>query len=225
MARFYEGIQARSKGAWVVHHGQKTSATVNGAAEFPALDAAGKAASLLSQLAATDQTTINKSRVDALAKAAGLNPRIELPELLKILERRRVIDRSATGDVEVLGLTSGATVQHAAEIFEEQNPTPEELASIALAELTSIAPVPHDRTNEFLSDEFNLPSARTKDLLVRSEIFGFVDAEGQDTDKLYFNGNLFRRDNLTKVKRVLDSLSPVDRAKASELDELLGRRG
>ena len=132
MAKFYEGIQARSKGAWVVHHGQKTSATVNGAAEFPALDAAGKAASLLSQLAATDQTTINKSRVDALAKAAGLNPRIELPELLKILERRRVIDRSATGDVEVLGLTSGATVQHAAEIFEEQVPTPESrVASIS----------------------------------------------------------------------------------------------
>ena len=50
MTKFYDGIDAPSKGAWVVHHGQKTASTVNGAAEFPALDAAGKAASLLSQL-------------------------------------------------------------------------------------------------------------------------------------------------------------------------------
>src|SRR5437763_1878654 len=130
MAKFYDDIQARSKGAWVVHHGQKTAATVNGAAEFPALDAAGKAASLLSQLAASDQVAINKPRVDALAKAAGLNPRIELPELLKMLERRRVIAISTGGGVEVLGLTSAATVQHAANIFEEQEPSSEERASI-----------------------------------------------------------------------------------------------
>lgn len=225
MATFYNGIEPRSKGAWVVHHGQKTAATVNGAAEFPALDAAGKAASLLSQLAATSQTTIDKSRVGALARAAGLNPRIELPELLKVLERRRVIVTSATGDVEVLGLTSRATVQHAADIFEEQDPTAEERASIALAELTSSAPVPHARTKEFISDEFRLSSIQAQELLIRFEMVGFVDAEGRDSDKLYFNGNLFRRDNVTKVHRVLDSLSQADKVKAAELDAYLGRRG
>ncbi len=83
MTKFYEGIELRTKGAWVVHHGQKTAATINGAAEFPALDAAGKAASLLSRLAATEQATVDKAGVEALAKAAGLNPRIELPELPK----------------------------------------------------------------------------------------------------------------------------------------------
>jgi hypothetical protein len=131
MAKSYDEIEAPSKGAWVVHHGQKTAATVNGAAEFPALDAASKAASLLSQLAATEDSTVDKIKVDALAKAAGLNPRIELPALLHLLEQRRVIDRSASGAVAVLGVTSRATVQHAAEIFEDQEPTPEERASIA----------------------------------------------------------------------------------------------
>lgn len=225
MATFYDSIQTRSKGAWVVHHGQKTAATINGAAEFPALDAAGKAASLLSQLAATDQSTLDGVTVEALAKAAGLNPRIELPELLKMLERRRVIDRSATGGVEVLGLTSVATVQHAADIFEEQDPTPEERASIALAEITSNAPVPQARMSEFVSDEFKLPTGQAQELLIRSETVGFVDAEGRDADKLYFNGNLFRRDNLVKVTRVLNSLSAMDQAKATELDDHLGRRG
>jgi hypothetical protein len=111
MAKFYDSIQARSKGAWVVHHGQKTAATINGAAEFPALDAAGKAASLLSQLAATDQAAVDKARVDALAKAAGLNPRIELPELLKVLERRRLIEMSATGDIAVLRRASARSTR------------------------------------------------------------------------------------------------------------------
>lgn len=225
MASFYEDIEASSKGAWVVHHGQKTAATVNGAAEFPALDAAGKAASLLSQLAATEDTIVEKLKVDALAKAAGLNPRIELPELLHLLERHRVIDRSASGGVAVLGVTSKAIVQHAAAIFEEQEPTPEEHASIALAELTSASPRSHARTEEFLSDEFRLRSIQAQELLVRSETVGFVDAEGRNEDKLYFNGNIFRRDHLTKVARVLDSLSTADQSKATELDGSLKKHG
>lgn len=133
MPPFYGTIQSHHKGAWIIHHSQKTASTINGAAEFPALDAAGKAAALLSQMAATAQATLEKSRIDALARAASLS-RIELPELLWMLERRRLIDLSVNGDVEVLGLTSRATVQHAAEIFEEQNPTPEECASIVLGE-------------------------------------------------------------------------------------------
>jgi hypothetical protein len=225
MAKFYEGIKARTRGAWVIHHGQKTAATIHGAAEFPALDAAGKAASLLSQLAATEQITIDKTRVEALARAAGLNPRIELPELLKLLQRRRVIQTSASGAVEVLGLTSGATVQHAAEIFDEQEPSLEERASIALAELTSSAPIAEAQVKEFISDEFKFPSTSATEFLLRSETIGFVDAEGRDADKLYFNGNLFRRDNLTKAKRVLDSLSADDQKRVATVNDHLVRRG
>jgi hypothetical protein len=225
MTTFYDRIEQSSKGAWVVHHSQKAAATVNGAAEFPALDAAGKAASLLSQLAATAQSTLDAPRVQALAKAAGLSTRLELPEILRVLERRRLIEQSAAGDIEVLGLTSRAAVQHAADIFEEQDPTPEERASIALAEVTSEAPVPQTQLAEFISDEFMLASAQCRELLVRSETVGFVDAEGKDADKLYFNGNLFRRDNLAKTKGVLDSLSAADQAKVTELDDRLARQG
>jgi hypothetical protein len=59
-----------------VHHSQKTAATINGAGEFPALDAAGKAASLLSQFAATEQSVIDKQRVTIAfdASCAALAP-------------------------------------------------------------------------------------------------------------------------------------------------------
>jgi hypothetical protein len=197
---------------------------VNGAAEFPALDAAGKAAALASQMAATSEVTLDNAQVTALAKSAGLS-RIELPELLRVLQRRRLVDISANGDVEVLGLTSRATVRHAAEIFEEQDPTPEEQASIVLAEVTSAAPVPQAQLAEFVSDEFKLDTAQCRELLLRSETVGFVDAEGQNADKLFFNGNLFRRDNLVKEKRVLDSLSGAEQTKVAELDEKLARCG
>ena len=64
--KFYDSIDAPSRGAWVVHHGQKTASTVNGPAEFPALDAAAKAVSLLSQLASTEESTIEDFKVQAL---------------------------------------------------------------------------------------------------------------------------------------------------------------
>lgn len=225
-SEFYANISAKHKGAWVVHHGQKTSATMAGAAEFPALDTAGKAASLLSQLAASDEeATVSKKRVEALSKAAGLNPKLETPALLGILARQRLVDVSSDGEVAVLGLTSSVTVQHAAAIFEDQEPTGEERATIALAELTSDAPVSAQRTKEFISDEFQLTSQRAEEVLNRSETMGFVDAEGATDTKLLFNGNLFRRDNIAKTKKVLDSLKSHEVALISELDERLAKQG
>jgi hypothetical protein len=225
MSESHPELSKRNKGAWVVHHGKKTSGTIGGAAEFPALDAAGKAASLLSQLAASEQSSLNKTRVEALARAAGLNPKLELPTLLTLLEKQRVIQVSAAGDVEVLGLTGGAIVQHAAEIFDEQAPTTEEQASIALAELASNAPTPSYTAQEYISDEFKLPKGKVENFLIRSEAVGFVDAEGRKEDKLYFNGNLFRRGNLEKTKKVLDSLTTADSAKVIELNERLAKTG
>jgi hypothetical protein len=226
MADFFDGIKKRSVGAWVVHHSQKTAGTVNGAAEFPALDTAGKAASLLSQLAASDQLVIERAKVEALGKAAGLSPRLELPALLGILEEKRLLQRSSqTGDVEVLGLTSSVTVQHAADIFSDQDPSAEEKAAIALSEISSEAPLPVQEVTEFISDTFKLARDRAADFVLRSETVGFVDAEGSGQDKLLFNGNLFRRDNLTKVTKVLGSLSDAEKRSVTDLDSKLTTRG
>jgi hypothetical protein len=225
MSKSYKELPKRSKGAWVVHHGKKTSATINGAGEFPALDIAGKAASLLSQLAASEQSSIAKTRVEALARAAGLNPKLELPPLLDLLEKQRVIQVSKTGDVEALGLTSGSIVQHAADIFDDQTPTSEEQASIAFAELSSNAPTPSYVAQEYIGDEFKLSKKKAENFLIRTETVGFVDAEGRGVDKLYFNGNLFRRSNLEKTKKVLDSLTSADSKKVLELDERIATTG
>jgi len=225
MSTRYDAIPKKEKGAWVVHHAQKTAGAQNASAEFPALDAAGKAASLLSQLAASDEILIPKKTVDAFAQAAGLNPKTELSSLLEMLKRRRVIETSQSGDVAVLGLTTGVTVQHASDIFEEQDPTPEERASIVLADVASVSPIMQKETIELISDEFHLLSSRASELLERSESIGFVDGEAIDKGRVYFNGNLFRRDNIAKVRRVLGSLSAADHQKVVELDGILQTKG
>jgi hypothetical protein len=46
--------------------------------------------------------------------------------------------------------------------------------------------VPQAQLVEFVSDEFRIGTPQCRELLVRSETVGFVDAEGQNADKLYF---------------------------------------
>ncbi|MFT3941042.1 hypothetical protein [Rhodopseudomonas sp.] len=225
MTTKYDAISKKEKGAWVVHHAYKTAAAQNASAEFPAIDAAGKASSLLSRLAASEQSVIPKPTVDAFAQAAGLNPKTELYSVLEMLKRRRVIDTSESGDVSVLGLTTAVTVQHASDIFEEQEPTAEERATIVLADAASAAPIEQGATIELISDEFRLTTGRAKELVDRSELVGFVDGETVGSNRLYFNGNLFRRDNIAKVNRVLDSLSTSDSKKVVELDAALEKLG
>jgi hypothetical protein len=96
----------------------------------------------LSQISASDETTLSSSQLKAFARAARLNPNTDLPALLSILERRRLVDQSASG-VSVLGVTGRAILGHAADIFVELEPTKHEAAAIVFAEESSSAPVSH----------------------------------------------------------------------------------
>lgn len=225
MADYFDKLPSKSIGSWVIHHGQKAASSTGAAAAFPALDTASKAAVMLSQLAGSEQLVVPHRTVEAFGQAAGLNPKLEVPALLNILKEKRLIEVGRTGDVEVLGLTTHATVQHAAEIFADQQPSSDERAAIAIAELTSARPVREAQATEFVSDEFELAKEHAADLLSRCDQIGFVDAEGAKGDKLLFNGNLFRRESIEKVKRVIDSLSSPDAEKVRELDAILAKKG
>lgn len=58
------------KGAWVIRHGRKLVLDVNGLAEFPAINEAAKAATLLTKLGQTNQATITKVEARAIAVAS-----------------------------------------------------------------------------------------------------------------------------------------------------------
>ncbi|WJJ99750.1 hypothetical protein [Elizabethkingia anophelis] len=52
-----------------------------------------------------------------------------------------------------------------------------------------------------------------------------MDHESLEEDKIYFNGHLFKRDNLQKTQNVLNSLRAEDRINISEVDKRLSISG
>lgn len=219
-----ENLEKETIGAWIVHHGRKVAQDVNGASEFPVLDEAAKAADLLSRLATSEQEVLSHEEVSALARSARLNPRTELSHLLGLLEGKRLIERKASG-IEVIGITTRAALTHSANIFEEAKPSIEELATITLAEKTSERPIPYKEMGEYIGDTHQMTSSEVSDFLIRSRQIGFVDGEGKDNDCLLFNGNLFRKDHITKASIVLDSLTSREQSKVTEFDALLKTQG
>jgi hypothetical protein len=110
-------MDAKTQGAWLIHHTLKLQ-QVNGVHDFHNIDAAGKAAILLSALSASNQTSLGRDKVELLAKASNINPFFELPKLLDLLKSRSLIDVAQAG-VDVLGVTTSAVVQHAAAVYAE----------------------------------------------------------------------------------------------------------
>ena len=136
-------MDAKTKGAWLVHHTHKLE-QVSGFQEFNNVSAAGKAGILLSALSASDQTSLPHSRVEVLAKASSINTLFELPKLLDLLHDRGLVETSKQG-VDVLGVTTSAVVQHAADIYDHLGPSPIENAALAFSELAAQSPLSQEK--------------------------------------------------------------------------------
>lgn len=211
-------------GAWVIHHGRKLVLDANGPAEFPAIDEAAKAATLLTKLGQSSQATIPKAEVRAIAVASGLNPRHELNGLIQVLENKRLIEQAGE-EISVLGVTTRGSLAHAADIYHDAEPSSYEQASITLAELASASPVRRSDVAEIIGDEHKITKQNAADFLNRAEEVGFVDREGDGDDRLLFNGNLFRRDSVAKSQRVLSSLTPTEQGLVADINHQLAKSG
>jgi hypothetical protein len=217
-------MEPKTSGAWLVHHSRKLQ-QVTGSQEYNNISAAGKAGSLLSALSSNDQTTLNQPEVEALAKAANINVLYELPFILGKLKQRNLIDVSKTG-VDVLGVTTEKVLEHTAGVFDDLVPSATERASISIAEATSKAPHQRKASEEYLGDTCKLTTAQATAVLDGAEQIGFVDYEDLGGgDRVYFNGNLFRRDNVKKTQAVLASLTAEDNGKISQIEEMLKKSG
>ena len=109
---------------------------------------------------------LTKLKVQAVAKAARLNPRHELNVLLQLLEEKRLIEKTKDG-INVLGVTTRGTLKHAPDFFNDAQPSNIESASIDLAEKTSKTPIAKKDIAEFIGDTHELttrdPDAAGKD--------------------------------------------------------------
>ncbi|OAN57196.1 hypothetical protein [Sphingomonas sp. TDK1] len=218
-------MEKKTIGAWVVHHGRKIAADLRGAAEFSAIDLAAKSAGLLARLGESSEATLTADQVTAAAKIGNLNPKTELAACLVHLKNRKLIDVSASGSVSILGVTSGTALTHAADLFEDNEPTTAERAAVTLADVSSQAPVTARGALEYIGDLHKMATSDAKEFLDQAFQIGFVDSEGVGEDRLIFNGNLFRRDTALKAKRVIDSLSSDEANKINEFDARIKASG
>lgn len=218
-------MDKETTGAWIVHHSRKIISDTTAPAEYSVLDEAGKAAELLMRLGETDVVTLRNQEVEAIAKAANLNPRTELPHYIELLKGRRLIDTSGD-EIQVLGITTRGVLSHAADIFDDAQPGSHERAAIALGELASRAPVSLIDAKRYIGDQFKMKSVDVDDFLRRSTEIGFVDQEGDDPSQiLFFNGNLFKKDAVKKAAKVLSTLSSAEQIALIETTDQLDRVG
>ncbi|HVT29801.1 MAG TPA: hypothetical protein VHE81_17415 [Lacipirellulaceae bacterium] len=218
-------MKASTKGAWLIHHANKLSSVTNTGGGFEQVSFAGKCGVLLSAISAAQQATLTNTKIEALAKAAGISTRLELPMILTELKRQHLISTGQNG-IEVLGLTTAKTLEHTATIFTEASPSQSESASLFLAETVSELPADESTAKEQVQDLYQLSDDECDELLGASEQIGFVDFEQVDSStKLYFNGNLFRRDEAKKITAVIASLSAADQKLMIEVRDELGKCG
>ncbi len=216
-------MDAKTKGAWLLHHANKLL-QCKYTPDFQRVSRAGKLGTLLSALSASDEARIGPSRLLALASAAEITD-LELPTIIQKLEDHRYIFHDEE-DIVVLGVTSETVLAHTASMFEATNPTRIESAALDLSEMVSEAPQDKGQLEEKLGDRWKLSKTEASELLGISEGIGFVDGEDVDgSTKLYFNGNLFRRDNAEKTRKVLSSLTEADVRRVATVEDMLKRCG
>lgn len=216
-------MDKKTKGAWLIHHGRKIQATTS--QDFDAIAFAGKCGTLLSAISAECLSKISQKRLDALARANHISPKTEAPSILSELERQKLILVGA-GGVEVLGLTGQAVLEHTSTIFDESDHERYEDAVIDVSDIASESPITDRIASEFLSDTYKLSVTEVNSTLQLGGSIGFFDSEKiSSTEKLIFNGNLFRRDDAKKINAVLSSLNSSESRYLVELNSKLQASG
>lgn len=218
-------MDKKTQGAWIIHHGKKIHGTANAAVSFPTIDIAAKAGSLLARMAHSRQSSLNAEMVKTLGAVGGLSSKTDLPACLSHLQNKKVIDVSADGGVEIIGITASTALDHTADLFNTNDPEKYELAALELGEFVSEAPTPLRTAKEKISDEHKLSSLETEDFLSQASAVGFVESDGDPQDPLLYNGNLFRRESIAKTRKVLEALNATEQAQLADFESKLRASG
>ncbi|MBO2661643.1 hypothetical protein [Shewanella algae] len=210
-------------GAWIVHHSNKLQ-TVSHQPQYSEIAYAGKLGKLMSAITSDSRRVLSKSHVESLAVAANID-KYSVDGCLQKLSENKLVDVS-DGQVSVIGLTGAAVLSHVDNIFRGLSPSDGQKAVIELAELSSGRPRTGTELKEYLGDTYKISSANVSQLMSDSEGIGFVDYELLNkNENLYYNGNIFRRDNPKKVYNVLSALSQSEVSLTNQINEELKSKG
>lgn len=217
-------MNERTEGAWIIHHTKKIQ-KIEESSDFGDIEIAGKCGMFLSSLAASDQeSTLNPTQVGAIAAATNIK-KIELDAVKNTLKKAKLIDVAKDGSVSVIGITASNVLLHTSSIFNSDVNDNFQKASLELSNYIADTPQNDKTTKQYISDTFKLDSKKSNRLFSEAEEIGLIDCEILDDKKVYFNGNLFKRNSLAKTTKVLESLNPEDVRKVTEMETHLNKEG
>lgn len=217
-------MDPKTKGAWLINHAKKLNETTYNP-DFEDINTAGKSGILLSVLSADNERSISKDKFKILSKNAGISA-LEADGIKNTLAHFNLIDIGTKGDIQVLGVTTSSILSHTANIFDQNEPSSIQKAAIDLSENVSDLPGLENNLKEFVSDSYHLEKKQIENLFQNSEIIKFIDYESlEDGSKIYFNGNLFKRESMEKARRIIQSLDPDSIRRIQEFDQKLSDEG
>jgi hypothetical protein len=217
-------MEPKVKGAWLIHHTNKLE-KFNKHAGLDDVHTAGKCGKLLSAITESErEATVNKETLRVLADECRIN-KLEQDSIITLLKNQHLVDTDSKGNIRTRGVTQAAVLQKTADIFDNCEPSNQEIASLELSELISDSPTPENLAKEQIADKFKLSKSEIEALFNAVEQVKIVDSESIDNEKLLFNGNLFKKEGLKKTTAVLDSLSSNEQLKVVELNDLIDKQG
>lgn len=209
-------MDSKTQGAWIIHHTGKLQ-KVTTQIRYENTYHSGRAGILLSAISASNDLSVSNDRLLTLAHASNIT-KFELPFLLETLKKQNLIELGHSG-IGVLGITNSTILTHTSNIFDSLPPSDKERSSLEIAEKSSIKPISETALKEEISDLYKLSKKDVSSVIKDSENIGFTDVECLDNNnRIYFNGNLFRRESAKKIKAVLDSLSTDEQSKLKEVE-------
>lgn len=215
-------MDKRTEGAWIIHHTKKIQEVAD-AVDFEDIELAGKCGQFLSSISSSNfESTLNDNQVKAIAHASNIR-KVELDAIKNTLSNARLIDSSKDGSISVIGVTTSSVLSHTADIFKESTSDNFQKASIELSNYISETPQDEQLIKEYISDTYEIDTKRNESLFNQAEDIGLIDYELIDGEKVYFNGNLFKKDSINKTAKVLSTLSPDESRKVMELNEYLNK--
>jgi len=161
-------MEKRTEGAWIIHHAKKIN-DFQDTSDFGEIEIAGKCGIFLSNLAASDEdSTLDKDKVAAIATASNIKP-IELAAVKAALQDAQLIETSKGGGVSVLGITSSTVLSHTSDLFNNVTTDNFQRASLELANKISEKPLSELLLREYISDTYELNTAKTDRLFNQVE--------------------------------------------------------
>ena len=219
-----------TKGAWLLAQSKSLDAVTGpSAARLENIAYAGRVGRLYNLLRrnvpSDPNPTISAGKIKTVCQLNNIG-RASRDQGLAELESAGRIDIATNGAISVLGATTKAVLETAANIFDNGGATPHEEAVLELSEVVATKPLARKVAITRLADIHKIPTQQVVSIIDLCRETAIIDEEGTPDRRILFNSNTFRDGKFaTKAFSVLQGLKPNEQEALSEVQEKLTSQG